>query len=343
MTGGIAPDVAAGGVDRDLLPLPDGRTVVVEGTGSRRRLSDDGGPPVVLRIDGEGVCLTLDLPGGSDDTLLAALHWAFARHPDCARVVLPDLDASPEAVRRGLLVRDGGGSAWISHRAMFWQQAASCLPAGATGGYPLMFTMTDGKRHPIRPRKPVGIVYRRFDARLGAWISLRTLDIATDLECFNRWQNTPRVAAFWQEGGSLEQHRAYLERLESDPHTLTLIGCFDDQPFGYFEAYWAKEDRIAPFSSVGDHDRGVHMLVGEAAHRGPHKVASWLPALVHYLFLDDPRTQTIVAEPRADNAVMIGYLQSHGFNRERDFDFPHKRAALMALSRERFFAAARLF
>ncbi len=193
--------------------------------------------------------------------------------------------------------------------------------------------MTASVSHPQRPAKPQGEVYRRFDPQLGAWISLRTLDIELDLERFNRWQNTPRVLAFWDEGGSLEDHRQYLEKLANDPHTLTLIGCFDDQPFAYFEAYWAKEDRIAPFYDAGDYDRGIHMLVGEQAHRGPHKVASWLSALTDYLLQDDPRTRRIVAEPRADNAKMIGYMQSQGYKRIKEFDFPHKRAALMVLER----------
>ena len=193
--------------------------------------------------------------------------------------------------------------------------------------------MTAIASHPQRPAKPQGEVYRRFDPQLGAWISLRTLDIELDLERFNRWQNTPRVLAFWDEGGSLEEHRQYLEKLADDPHTLTLIGCFDDQPFAYFEAYWAKEDRIAPFYDAGDYDRGIHMLVGEQAHRGPHKVASWLSALTDYLLQDDPRTRRIVAEPRADNAKMIGYMQSQGYKRIKEFDFPHKRAALMVLER----------
>ena len=193
--------------------------------------------------------------------------------------------------------------------------------------------MTATTSHPQRPAKPQGEVYRRFDPQLGAWISLRTLDIELDLERFNRWQNTPRVLAFWDEGGSLDDHRQYLEKLADDPHTLTLIGCFDDQPFAYFEAYWAKEDRIAPFYDAGDYDRGIHMLVGEQAHRGPHKVASWLSALTDYLLQDDPRTRRIVAEPRADNAKMIGYMQSQGYKRIKEFDFPHKRAALMVLER----------
>lgn len=193
--------------------------------------------------------------------------------------------------------------------------------------------MTAIASHPQRPAKPQGEVYRRFDPQLGAWISLRTLDIELDLERFNRWQNTPRVLAFWDEGGSLDDHRQYLGKLANDPHTLTLIGCFDDQPFAYFEAYWAKEDRIAPFYDADDYDRGIHMLVGEQAHRGPHKVASWLSALTDYLLQDDPRTRRIVAEPRADNDKMIGYMQAQGYARIKEFDFPHKRAALMVLER----------
>lgn len=193
--------------------------------------------------------------------------------------------------------------------------------------------MTATVSHPQRPAKPQGEVYRRFDPQLGAWISLRTLDIELDLERFNRWQNTPRVLAFWDEGGSLDDHRQYLEKLADDPHTLTLIGCFDDQPFAYFEAYWAKEDRIAPFYDADDYDHGIHMLVGEQAHRGPHKVASWLSALTDYLLQDDPRTRRIVAEPRADNDKMIGYMQAQGYARIKEFDFPHKRAALMVLER----------
>ena len=84
------------------------------------------------------------------------------------------------------------------------------------------------------------------------------------------------------------------------------------------------------------------MLVGEESHRGPHNVASWLSALTHYLFLDDPRTQRVVAEPRADNARMIGHMQAQGYHKAKEFDFPHKRAALMVQSREVFFERCRL-
>ncbi|KAB0499607.1 GNAT family N-acetyltransferase [Pseudomonas vancouverensis] len=326
--------------DLTALRLPTGSRLAADETESRLSLSLEGQPLVTLRLT-RGVELQVQLEQGFEhpqgQALWAACYWLFARDPAC-QSLLWQLDHAPtEAVLSGLLVALATPGQYRCERTLFWQLPQPWLGHSLTGSYPQQMVMSTGKRHPLRPVKPRGEVYRRFDARLGAWISLRTLDMDEDLARFNRWQNNPRVASFWQEQGSLEQHREYLGKLDADPHTLTLIGSFDDQPFAYFEAYWAKEDRIAPFYDADDYDRGIHMLVGEENHRGPHKVASWLSALVHYLFLDDPRTQRVVAEPRADNGKMIGYMHNQCFHCEKEFDFPHKRAALMLVGRERFF------
>lgn len=320
------------------LPLPDGRILHAEQRERDTWLSLDGQPLLHLRTLAEGVLQPLEVAAGdSASALWSACYWWFAQAPEVPYLLWQGLDA--DSVRRCQdWLRPGSEpGTWRVERSVFWQVAQPWLQQ-AHGPYPEQLVMTDGKRHPLRRGKPVGELYRRYDAGLGAWVSLRSLDIDTDLERFSRWQNTPRVLQFWQEGGSLEQHRQYLQGIAADPHVYSLIGCFDDQPFAYFELYWAREDRIAPFYGVDDYDRGIHMLVGEQAHRGPHKVASWLAALTHYAFLDDPRTRKVVAEPRADNAKMIAYMQALGYYREKDFDFPHKRAALMAIARERFFA-----
>lgn len=326
--------------DLTALALPTGSRLVADETATRLSLSLDTQPLITLRLTREPELLVqVDSPLSrpDDQVLRAACYWLFARDPVCQRLTW-QLDEGPtEALFSGLLIPTEIAGQYRCERSLFWQLPQPWLSQVLTGSYPQQMVISDGKRHPLRPVKPRGEVYRRFDARLKAWISLRTVDIDLDLERFNRWQNSARVASFWQEQGSLEQHREYLSKLEADPHTLTLIGCFDDQPFAYFETYWAKEDRIAPFYDAGDYDRGIHMLVGEENHRGPHKVASWLSALTHYLFLDDPRTQRVVAEPRADNAKMIGYMQDQRFHCEKEFDFPHKRAALMVVGRERFF------
>lgn len=322
--------------------LPDGRVLQAEQRGQNTWLSLDGQPLLHLRSDAEGVWQPVEFAAGEGaEALWCASYWCFALAPQVMQLRWHGLD--PVITQRCQdWLRPGSAPATGQvERSVFWQLAQPWLQQ-AHAPYPEQMVMSEGKRHPLRRSKPVGELYRRYDTQLGAWISLRSLDIDTDLERFNRWQNTPRVLQFWQEGGSLEQHRNYLQGIAADPHVYSLIGCFDDQPFAYFELYWAREDRIAPFYGVDDYDRGIHMLVGEQAHRGPHKVASWLAALTHYAFLDDPRTRKVVAEPRADNAKMIAYMQALGYYREKDFDFPHKRAALMAIGRERFFAGSAL-
>jgi acetyl CoA:N6-hydroxylysine acetyl transferase len=323
-----------------LMFLPDGRQLTVKA--GERALNLLAGDRLLLEVAQDGdtwhVLTETEQPHW-DFALWALASWVFARAPALERLSLRlgGGQGVEHLLRQGLLSQADDGSLGIE-RAAFWQLGAPWLKAANAGLYPQQMRLSEGRYHPLRPPKPVGEVYRRFDARLGNWISLRALDIDLDLARFHRWQNHPRVAQFWQESGSLQHHQAYLLKRAADPHTLTLIGCFDDQPFAYFEAYWAKEDRIAPFYPAGDYDRGIHMLVGEDNYRGPHRVRSWLNALVHYLLLDDARTQRVVAEPRADNARMIGYMQNQGFWNQKLFDFPHKRAALMVQSREKFFA-----
>ena len=297
---------------------------------ARWNLSADAQPP---RLEWLGPC------AGDPDAneLMAAIESAFSQLPAAThlalRAPLPQARALQEA---GLLVPDAHGAQTVQ-ASMFWQLAASWLPRGAAPAYPLDYVMTGERRHPRRPPKPTGVVYRRAIPWLSATLSFRVATEELDAVRLNRWMNDPVVAEFWQEEGDLDKHRAYLRKQADDPHTLALIGCLDNVPFGYFETYWAREDRIAPFCNAADFDRGWHVLIGEPSCRGPAFVPAWLPSISHYLLLDDVRTQRLVIEPRADNVKMIRNLARSGYALEKEFDFPHKRAMLGTLSRERFF------
>jgi hypothetical protein len=59
---------------------------------------------------------------------------------------------------------------------------------------------------------------------------------------------------------------------------------------------------------------------------------------MHFIFLDDIRTQRIVGEPKASHAQQIRNLDRAGFAKVKYFDLQHKRALLVMLLRERFFA-----
>lgn len=274
-----------------------------------------------------------DYPG-----LLCALECLFGQMPALKQVTL-QIEPSLQSVvaQCGAGHRSAAGE-FIVTPGVFWQLGKLWVSHGGGSVYPQHLVVSNaGYRHPRRPAKPSGTVYRRFIPWLKRTLSFRTLNIDKDLELFHRWMHCPRVEEFWQQADSREELEAYLQDLQQDAHCQTLLGYIDDTPFSYFEIYWAKEDRLSPHYSAGGYDRGWHLLVGEEAFRGRPWFTAWFLSLQHYLFLDDPRTQHIVAEPRHDNARLIRNARRSGFDLVKTFDFPHKRAQLIMLLREKFF------
>lgn len=161
---------------------------------------------------------------------------------------------------------------------------------------------------------------------------------SSDVELLHKWMNDERVVRSWGEAGPIEHQQAFLETNLKKKHSFPVIGCFDGKPFGYFEIYWVKEDGLGQHisNSVGDWDRGFHLLVGEQDFRGSHRVKVWMSALVHYCWLADPRTNAVMLEPRVDNEKVRRYCENIGFFKEREIAFPQKQSNLMKMYRDTF-------
>ncbi|OJJ87933.1 uncharacterized protein ASPGLDRAFT_22725 [Aspergillus glaucus CBS 516.65] len=254
----------------------------------------------------------------------------------------------------------------VVFRSMFWQGAGSPFgtrPAWIVGSetdkplrksaaafptFPVQHILTTkfpGVRvhavHPIRPAKPApgSCIYSRYIPHLDEFFSIWVLDYTNEehLKLFNKWQNDPRVAQGWNETGTPDQHREYLRKIHEDPHQMAVLAKFNDTFFSYHEIYWTKEDHLGVNYNADDYDRGRHSLVGDQRFRGQHRVMVWWCSIMHYMFLDEPRTKYIVGEPKFTNLAPLAYDHATGFNIEKLVDLPHKRSALVKCPREKFF------
>lgn len=321
----------------------------IEETDVQGRLVLDASTALQYRINGDLIEITELMPGLPPTAFLGLLAGRFCQdsHAEAVSVSVPCTEQTGvQLVREGvfdtLQAVTSSGVVLACTRQTFWQHPALWLSTPASGNTAIRYRLQEGKRHPVRPPSPQGEVYRRLIPGLNSTFSLRTVDIHHDLEAFNRWMNLENVAYFWEQAGSLEEHTRYLQQMLDDPRVHPLIGCYDDEPFAYFEVYWCKEDRIAPFYDVQDHDRGWHVVIGESKHQGLGKLRGWFRSLMHYMFLDDPRTQRILGEPRIDHTRQIDFLKSQGYGHLKNIQLAHKEAALLRLERESFFDEHRL-
>lgn len=308
---------------------------------------------VIRDLVNQTLSLTFSGCGNTElQTLQLAFHSSmyhlFTRYPE-SRSVQVEFSDYPENILTSLislltskgLLRKTEDDQQVCERALWWQDSFLWLNPGISQTYPKRYTMTNGKRHPVRQSMPDGVnIYQFFSPQINKTFSMRKIDIEKDLETFHAWMNQERVDFFWEESGDIEAHRKFLENALSDPKVLPMIGFFDDEPVGYFESYWVKEDRLAPYCDGRDYDRGMHMLIGNESFLGRDFSDVWLHSVVHFSMLADVRTNRLLGEPRNDNKRLLKRLHDFNFYREKDFDFPHKRAALIAISRETFFDQA---
>lgn len=290
----------------------------------------------------------LDLQGAGSDKLSQTLVTSMLcnKHPladdKATSFQTSELTVSRSAFWQGAGSPFGTQSAWTPNS----RNSLNIEP----GDYTVTTKFPDERihaRHPRRPQKPTpgDVVYSRYIPSLDEHYSLISLDYTNEehVKYFSDWQNSPRVASAWNQTGTLDEHREYLRKQHHDPHQLCVLARFDDTIMSYFELYWAKEDTLGAYYDADDFDRGRHTMMGDTRYRGPHRVLAWWPCIIHYLFLDDHRTNFVVGEPAATNNTVMMYDFLHGLSVYKYVDFPHKRAVLVKVSREWFFQTAPLY
>ena len=224
------------------------------------------------------------------------------------------------------------------HRAAFFEYANiwSQDKSNASLEVPLLVS-PQGIEYPERPAQPEGIWYQQYAYDLDRVVSFKCADIKLDLATFSYWHNRPEVSRMWELAGTKSEHQQYLEKQTADPHSMAVIGYIDGVAFGYLEVYWTPEDRLGIYYDCQHYDRGVHMLVGNQLFLGGRYFVNWASCLQHAIYTDEQRTGHVLGEPRADNKHVATIAAKVGLEKLKEFDFPHKRAALLCSERNDFF------
>ncbi|MEI8595572.1 GNAT family N-acetyltransferase [Photobacterium sp. Hal280] len=269
------------------------------------------------------------------EQLIADLDGEFSQQFDCQCFQLEASELILAELAKWLPLCEGA----VLYKALFYQMPAQWHRHTVSSRFPLIEVQSNNqyRHHPLRPAMPTGTVYQRFDHQADLEVSFRVFDMERDLDRFVRWMNDPRVAHFWEQAWSKDDLAEFAQSRLNDPHIIPLIGEFNGEAFGYVEAYWVSEDRLSPYYDVQSYDRGIHLLVGEDQFRGPRYFNCWMRAISHYLFIDDVRTTRIVLEPRSDNKRLFNRIKEVGYQKLFEFNFPHKRSALLMLERGAFF------
>ncbi|MFW7380669.1 MAG: GNAT family N-acetyltransferase [Oligoflexus sp.] len=269
--------------------------------------------------------------------LMSLMEMLFSHRPELQSIII----AKPECELDALYVQayvHRNGNDWQFDRSTFYQCPLLWHREPAYLCRAERWQRTQDRLHPIRPKPAPGCIYRRYLPELKEEISFDLLNFDEHLDIFTEWQNQARVAAFWELNQSREELKSYLQKLNDDPHAIPVIVNFNAITVGYFEIYWTMEDRLGPHYDAEAYDRGFHFLIGNRRFLGPKYTAQILKAATHMIFLDDVRTRRIMGEPRFDNQMLLRYLQIFpAWEKLCEFDFPHKRAALLACHRQRFF------
>lgn len=171
-------------------------------------------------------------------------------------------------------------------------------------------------------------------------ITVRDFNLEKDIETFHFWHHQDYISHFWEMPYSLEEHKKYISNLKNSCHTNPIVVEIDGELAGYFEVYWAFDDRIAPYAYPDMYDKGIHFLFGNKKFLKTINIEYAINHVCDYIFKTSPLTKKIWGEPRVDNSnvkKLISYLP--GWQYLHDFDFPHKRAMLIKCEREIFYKA----
>lgn len=216
-------------------------------------------------------------------------------------------------------------------------------------------------RLPVLPDTDARRAVTQFDGSQGQIVPDLCLDseLWSDMKLLHNWMEGGSSDSALARKGSIPAQTEFFEERLSSPNSFPLLACWDSTPVGFFELFWVLEDDLGrALGDSGEWDRGIRYLVGDTSFLSPYYIKVCLSSLVHHSLQYDQRTQAVMFDIRADNTRYVGLrqiamristwnskrltrvvsflanLDSIGFNKDREVNFPQERKVIMKIRRD---------
>lgn len=170
-------------------------------------------------------------------------------------------------------------------------------------------------------------------------LTLRPLDLSTDLAELHAWVTHPKAEFWMMQGQTPEQVAAEYQRIADHPHHDAFLGLHDGVPAFLAERYDPAFVELAGLYEAQEGDVGMHFLCAPTDRPVHGFTLAVITAVMRFLF-DDPATERVVVEPDMRNKAVQVLNAAVGFEVYGPILKPEKQALLSFCTREQFRAVA---
>lgn len=182
---------------------------------------------------------------------------------------------------------------------------------------------------------PGRTLYEQYVPELRATLSLRSLDLALDLDMIYGWVNKAYAQRFWQLHGTPAVIEHIYRNVLENTQVHSFIGAVDGKAVCQIDAYAVAADELASHVELEPGDSGLHLLVcpPREMQRGLSYYA--LRCFQQYYFSFDEAGR-LFAEPDQENTLANKLAIDTGFRFVKTIQLSYKTANLYSITREQF-------
>lgn len=179
------------------------------------------------------------------------------------------------------------------------------------------------------------IFFSRMFHSLESPVSLRSLDIETDLTVIHQWVNLDYAKQFWQMNVGLQELSAYYATIMTAPATHSIVAVYKCQLIAQIDLYKATQDVVGKLFQATEYDYGVHFLMAPNQLRIPSLSTIIFSTVIEFLF-QCACVKRVIGEPDSSNAKANALVQRIGFRFQKRITLPDKEANLYFCDRSGF-------